>query len=468
MAESAGTSRTRTSRAERRPPRNPDLANRREMIRSVGGSGLARFIVLPVSAILGIVVTRLIIENYGTDVYAQYALLVGLGALIPFADLGISAAIVNAVAGADDPRTDDHLRRTLVTSLRVLAGCSFTVILIVVAIYAVGAWPVLLGDGLTQESGSLVATLCLGIFGLNIMISYGQRILASLGLNALVVLLGGLQTPIVLGVLVMMIVLGLDGSFIAVAAYAATTVICGICIVLASRRISPMLRTAYSGAWRVRSVRGTRVFNVAWPMLVTMVAAPIAMQSDRLVLGHVSTVEELARYSLAAQIFMPIFAVVTSAGFALWPVFARARASGVKSPLSPFTMAFVFGAVAAAASLVMALASGWLSDVATGGRITLDIPLLAAFAVLMVLQSARYPFGAYLTDASGLRFQAFWVVAMLPLNLGLSLLLAPLLGAVGPLIGSIVGVLVCQLIPNWWLVARRVARDKRDRRAVSE
>ena len=57
----------------------------------------ARVAVLPLSAILGIVNTRLIIENFGKDAYAQYGLIVAVGALLPFADLGMSAAIMNAL-----------------------------------------------------------------------------------------------------------------------------------------------------------------------------------------------------------------------------------------------------------------------------------------------------------------------------------------------------------------------------------
>ncbi len=81
-------------------------AGRLHVLRPVGGSAAARMLVLPISAILGIFVTRLIIDNYGQASYAQYMLLVGIAALIPFADLGISASIMNSVAAADDPRSD--------------------------------------------------------------------------------------------------------------------------------------------------------------------------------------------------------------------------------------------------------------------------------------------------------------------------------------------------------------------------
>ncbi|MCU1656116.1 MAG: polysaccharide biosynthesis protein, partial [Pseudonocardiales bacterium] len=43
---------------------------------------------------------------------------------------------------------------------------------------------------------------------------------------------------------------------------------------------------------------------------------------------------------------------------------------------------------------------------------------------------------------------------LLPVNLGLSWYLAIHLGAVGPVIGSTVGVLLCQVLANWWYVRR--------------
>lgn len=432
-----------------------DLDSRKGTMMSVFSSAGARFIVLPISAILGIIVTRLIIDNYGVTTYAQYILLVGIAGLIPFSDLGLTAAIMNAVAGAKDPRTDSNLKLVLVSCLRLLAGCSFVVIAVAITIQVSGLWPTLLGAGLTPETGPLAATICLIIFGLNILIAFGQRILAALGLNVVVVLLGALQTPVVLLVLWLMIITAAEGGYIPIASYAATTIICLIAITLAARKISPMLGEA-SRAALDRNVRGAKVFNTAWPMLIQMIALPIAMSSDRLVLSLVGTVQDLTEYSLANQLFSPVLAVVTAAGFALWPVFARARASAVAAPVSPMKLSGLFAAMGGLACLVLGFASPWLADLASGGTIKLSVPLLVAFSIFIVLQSAKYPFGMYLTDASGLRFQAFFILGMLPVNLGLTILLIPMIGPIGPVIGSIVGVSLFQLIPNWILVSRRI------------
>ena len=76
----------------------------------------------------------------------------------------------------------------------------------------------------------------------------------------------------------------------------------------------------------------------------------------------------------------------------------------------------------------------------------------------MVFQALKYPLGMYMTDARGLRFQAYMILAMVPVNLGLSIVLAGSLGAAGPVIGSLVGVVLFQYVANLLYVRRRAAR----------
>jgi len=433
------------------------LATRRGMLASVGGSAVARLMVMPVSAFLGIVVTRLILDNYGEASYAQYTLLVGIAALLPFTDLGLSAAILNAASAARDPRTDPGLRGVLISCMRLLACCAIVLLTVAVAIYALGYWDTLLGEGLNLASGALAATLCLGIFALNLLISFGQRILIALGLNTLVVLLGALQTPVVLVVLWLTISVGAGGGYIAVASYASTFLISAIAFVIAVRRISPTIGVALRESLNPR-VRGERVFNVAWPMLVQMIALPIAMSSDRLVLSHLGSLDDLTEYSLAMQMFTPALGVLATAGMSLWPVFARARAAGTSTPFSPHAMAGMFAALAFIGGTLIFVFSGWLADLASGGRIELGWPILVAGGVFIIIQAVKQPYGMALTDARGLTFQAACAIVLLPVNLGLTIGLTPTLGAPGPLIGSIVAVVTCQLVPNILFVRHRSRR----------
>ena len=153
--------------------------------------------------------------------------------------------------------------------------------------------------------------------------------------------------------------------------------------------------------------------------------------------------------------------MIATVGTAPRPVFARAREKAPRAR-SPLQMALGFATVAVVLAAVVSAASGLLAELASGGRISLSTPLVAAFSALLVVQAAKYPLGMYMTDARGLRYQAVMVVAMLPVNVAISVLLARELGAVGPVVGSVVGVLVFQVLANWYFVTR----DRRTSRPV--
>lgn len=428
--------------------------------RSVLTSAGARVIILPVNAVLGLLSTRLIIEHFGQGAYLQYGLLVGIAALLPFADLGISAAIMNAVGESDHPARDDRVRRVLITSMRILFGAMVVIVMTAVVLTLAGAWPPLLGEGLLPGSGPIAAGLCLGVYGLNLLVGFGERILIGLGKNHVAILVLGLQTPVMLVVIVVVTLLGLPaGGYLAVMAYVVLLVLGAVMLARAARLVRPVVGQAARAARHVRTERGGRVFDVGWPLLVQMVALPVALQTDRIVVSHLSSLDELAKYTLGSQLFAPVLAVIGSAGAVLWPIFARARAQGSDEGVtSPNTLAVGFAAAAAVVCVVIAAVSPWLAAGASDGSIELPVSVLAAFSALMVVQAARYPLGSYLTDAPGLRFQAWLILGMLPVNLALSVLLTPALGAVGPLLGSIVSMTVFQLFGTWWFVRRERRR----------
>jgi O-antigen/teichoic acid export membrane protein len=431
----------------------------RGAVRSVGKSAVVKFVLLPVSAVLGILITRVIVDNYGIEAFAQYGLLVTIGTLLPFADLGMAAAVMNAVAEAPDPKSDLHVRRTITTATRMLIISGSVLFAAVVLVSLVGGWSTILGDGLLPDGGAVAAAICVAMIAITLPIGIGQRILTALGRNHITVLLVGLQSPIVLLTLLLFVRTDLDlGAYVAVIPYVATFVISALAVVFAARRIRPTLGLAIRDVRRPRQVPGTTVFDVAWPMLIQMIALPIAMQSDRLVLSHLTDSRELGRYNLAAQMFLPIWQITSAAGVALWPVFARARSSAEKAP-SPVALSVGFGALASIAALSIAIVSPFLADVASGGQIEIPIELVVVFAALMVLQAAKYPLGMYLTDAAGLRYQAKMILLMLPVNLGLSLALASRFGAVGPVVGSFFGVGVFQLTANLLYVRRRIRTE---------
>lgn len=424
--------------------------------RSVGNSAVVQVLVTGFSGLLGMLTARLIIEQFGVAQYAQYGLVATLPALIPFADLGMAAVVVNAMAATDRPDEDPEVRRTLTSAFRVMF-CSGLVIAAVAALLGVlGLWPALLGPGLL-EGGELTATLCVVVLGLALPFGVGARILVGLGRNALQIAITGLTAPLVMaGVLVVLLTGNGSGTFLALASYIAAAIVAVVLLMTASRLIRPQVGAALRDVPRLRSVRGVPVFDVAWPMLVQMVALPIAMQTGRILLSHQGSPLDLARYNLASQLFGVVLAAVATAGVALWPHFARARSQSVKA--SPFRATIVFVVAGVVLALVLSALLPVVVPLVTGGEFALDLSLVAAFVVFTVLQAAKYPAGMYMTDGPGLRAQVLPIVLMIPLNLGLSWWAIPYLGAAGPVWATAVSVLLCQVIPNALWVRRSMAR----------
>lgn len=414
--------------------------------RGVGGAAAVKVIVMAVTGLLGLVTSRIILQNFGVEAYAQYGLLASLPSLLPFADLGLAAVVINAAAESDDPRHDPRMRRALVSATRVLIVSGAIIAVVAVSITLLGWWPGILGPGL-MSNGGWVAGLSLALFGIGLPLTIGPRLLVGLGRNTTQIATQALIAPIILVLVGASVLLHVPaGQYLAVFTYIAGIVVSTVCLVIAARVVSPQLAAVAREVPQLRAHPGTRVMHLAGPMLVQMLALPIAMQSARILISHLAGAHELAEYNLASQLFSIALQTISAAGIALWPIYARARAAKrVESPFAPMLWFLLGGLILAGA---MALLSPWLADLASGGALTLAPGLVAAFVVFVALQAAKYPIGMYMTDARGLRFQVLPTIAMIPIAIGLSWWLIPLWGAAGSVMAVSAAVFVCQVVPN--------------------
>ena len=426
--------------------------------RAVTGTAVAKIAVMGLGGILGIVSSKLIIGHFGAEAYAQYGLLAGIRNLLPFADLGIGAVVLNAIAASGDPRRDEKVRRTITSAFRVLTVSGIVIAAAAVVIQLFGWWPVLLGNGLTP-GGDIMAAACLAIFGLSLPLGMGARVLIGLGRNAQQTVLAGLVSPVFLGGVLALTLLGsAAGDYVAVVSYLAATVTSALTLSVAARLIAPQLGRAASDVPRVRSVPGVPVAAIAVPALVLSVATPVALASDRLLISHRADAEALAEYVLASQFFGIVLQTVFAAGVALWPHLARARSRG--EIIDPLRLTWPFVAGAAVMLGLLATVIQPLSDFVGGDEITLGAPVVVSYAVLVLVQAVNYPPGMYMTDERGLRFQVLPCVLMCVSNVALSWYLVPTLGAAGPLVGSAVAIFVFQVVPNHVWVRRDIARRR--------
>ena len=98
-----------------------------------------------------------------------------------------------------------------------------------------------------QQPAQSAAALCMALWSFRMPLGIGAKVLAGLGKNYVTIAISGLQSPLVLLVLMVALAVGADresGSFIPVVSYAATLIIGAIATVVAARLIKPTL-------WRV-------------------------------------------------------------------------------------------------------------------------------------------------------------------------------------------------------------------------
>jgi O-antigen/teichoic acid export membrane protein len=383
---------------------------------------------------------------------------------MPFADLGISAAVLNVIAGSADPRSDPTVRRVLTSALRIMIVSGLAIAAAAIAVGLLGWWPALLGEGL-MPGGGAVASVCVVLFGLALPLSVGPRTLVGLGKNPVQIATQALVSPFMLGSVGLVVLLGVPaGNYLAVFSYLASALVSTTCLVIGARLLRPQMGAAIRDVPRLRAAPSVGVMDVAWPMLVQMLALPVAMQTDRLLLSHQAGPTELAQYNLASQLFGMVLQTIAAAGVSLWPIFARARsADETRSPFRPMLW-FVVGSLAVTSALVALMP--FVVRIVSDGQITVGPALAASFVAFVVMQAAKYPLGMYMTDVAGLRFQVRPILVMVPLNLGISWALIDPLGAAGPIAGSAVAVLLCQVLPSVYYVRRDLRRRRAAQRGV--
>jgi O-antigen/teichoic acid export membrane protein len=420
-------------------------------------AGGVRLAVYPLTAAAGLLTTHLVVSYTGLTVFGYVSLIGTLVTLVPFADFGIGAAIMNAAAtDRSDPR--EELVATLVAGLRVLAVSGVTVILISVALGIAEAWGPLLGSSTArlpflQSAASAVFIL----FAVALPLGVGQRLLVGLALTHEAVLFSAVAPLVTLAVTAVFVTSGVPSAFLALPLGVGGLVAAALSFVRGFRAARISLSPVLASAWHWRSVKGVPVRHTAWPMFIILVAQPLALNSDRLVLSHFGTAMQLAGYSLFYQVYLPAWAVLSSAAFSLWNVFKSHEAEDKRTSWRVATSAF--GLAGLVGGLLLVFPGVDLAHVVAGHRhdgVTASLAL--SFGAFLLVQSLIMPSGMLLTTPRQLWFQAECVTAMLLVNLPLSIWLTIDLGTIGPVLASAIALFLTQLIPYQLKVRRELAR----------
>jgi O-antigen/teichoic acid export membrane protein len=422
----------------------------RGLATQVGKTFLVKLGFLALSGIAVLLTTRVIVEVHGVTGLALYSIVTGFAALMPFADLGLGAAVTDAAAkwpAVGSAAVKETLRKGVMAVARV----GLVVIAVAVSFFALGSWQEVLG---VWDSRTASAALAGGLsFAVSMPMVMGYRLM--LGLRRPVLLVAVQSTAGLVGVGAAA-GLSAGGASLALVC-AAPSLFNGlggaVCLLIGLGQIGKEFAASTpAGVYPRVSHRG-----IALPALIISVCLPLAFQSDRLVLAHVQTARDVAIYAAALQLYMPAYSLVATATQQLWPHFTSERKVGQAPSFRQLTgLASLLGLVGVCLGGGLVILGPSITEWTTAGEATAGWAVFAGFAALLATHSIHAPFGASQMDEQGLKFQAVSAVVMVCVNIPLSVFLAHGLGPVGPVLASSLAIAVCMTLPAL-ARARRVA-----------
>jgi O-antigen/teichoic acid export membrane protein len=322
-------------------------------------------------------------------------LVASLFMLMQFVDLGTGAVVVNAFS---EPGNTPELRANVAARVvRVLVASSTAVAVVGWLGTFAWSWSEILGVTGDTRTTDLATAVSITVFALSIPPSIGTRLLVGCGRADLSILIAPLGSVASLATGWLLLQTSLDSIWISVSMPGGVLVSQIISLILGIRVSRLKVRDLFrASTFPVRDVLSSSI-----PMLVIMVTLPFALQSHRIIISHLSTPIELARYSLAMQFYQPLWSFIGAAATPLWPQWSALRGdtAAVSTAFRRGTLALVVLGTGALVGLVFL--GDIVAGVMTAHTIVVGLPLLAATGVLLTVQAVQQAPGMYLTTARG-------------------------------------------------------------------
>jgi O-antigen/teichoic acid export membrane protein len=406
-----------------------------ELTRASGGALLAQLITVPIWGISGLISARIQVVSLGPSGYGSVSIITSLPALLPFANLGVGADVVNSAGGRKA-----EVVQTFGRSFRILVRNCLLLCLAAIALGAMRLWHVLLkfpADNALEAS----ATAGIVLFAVSLPLGLGYSLALGAGRNREVICLQAISPVVNIAILCALPQWTTNPYWYVLTLMATPLPGAVLACRLGARALNVPIGDLLAGC-RFRS-SGRVTHSVARGMMVVSLACPLTYHTDRIVISHMLGTVAVARYSAAASLQGLGIGLVTSAGMALWPKFAQRRREGRTglTDLGRTTLWFAAGVAPMAALLVLFIP--WATALMTHGQVTADRGLAVAFALLLVVIATHLPSGMLLTDAFGFRVQAWGHALMALTSIVLSIVLCARVGVAGPVLASSIAFVTC-------------------------
>ncbi len=424
-----------------------------------GGTLAYRLLGMLASFGVGALIVSILTQQFGVASYAAFALVASFLNLLPFADLGLGASVVNAAAD-----TRAGVLSPLKASLHI-GRARDLLLLVAVAIGGVAIW-VGSTDGWVELFGGLdsvqlngPATATFICVALSIPLGMGARLLQAAGMTRRTMQLALMGPSIQAAGVAIATSFSLAPAFYMYLPGVAYLTVNAATFVAGLRAYGHQLPVPFTSIRRSQH-DGIRLSTSAAPFLIISVSLAVGFQSHRTILALFGTPAQLAEYSLVAQFTGPLLALLTVSAQNLWPRYRTLLAEGlltVHTFISNVSLFAFVGAVGAAGLAVgLLVINPWL----TGGRVALSAVTLVAAGVYVVVTATHQPGAMLLNDVSGLWLQAGLVAAASAAALPLMIAFIPLLGAASPYACFAGAMALIQVLPTLLISKTRILRSR--------
>jgi hypothetical protein len=421
-----------------------------------GSTAFYRLMALVVGLVANLAAIAVLARGYGAGEYAAYALLASLINLLPFADLGLGASLVNSTSDYNGGRLARSTYERHVSRVRdLLLVVAFAVAVTDFALFFSGGWTRILGsigDAPGVAEGATFTILCVAAA---LPLGLGARVLQGRSRMSLVVRIGvvgpALQLAIVLGgfaadapVLWYFIAPGL--GYLAIAAVST----------FAALRGTDFRLIAVGRGLTARSAGDVRIAGTAIPFVVISVGMAAGFQSHRILLANFGSAAEVASYSIVAQFAGPMMAVIAVIGQNLWNRYRSELAGGALTVSTFRSHIAIFAVVGVLAALAIPAVVPFAAVILTGGAVQPGLAVCFAAAAYIAVNAIHQPGAMLLTDSSGLWMQAGMVCLVAIGSVLFFFAAISSFGAASPYLASAVAMILFQVPATIAIAIRRI------------
>jgi len=408
----------------------------------VGKAAIARVSTLPITAAAGLLTSALVIAHTGSVGFAAISVASTLPQLIPYADLGVGAGVVNVISQTGH-RTA-QARSAVASAVRTVLVSALMVVALSLSGTVFFSWSTVLGigDAGIQNMDWAVAWALI-LFAATMPLSLGQRVLVGMSRNHVAILSAALGPVIGLGLTAALIAGDAQPWLLALPPAAGLLIASGLSTGIAARALH------FRPHWITDlSLRTRGILSQGAAFTISTVAVSLMLPLGRVILARQSSLEQVAAYSLVLQLYLPAMSIVSAATISLWPHFARKRSDGTHSAGLILKVSSLFAGFGAVGAVFFYILGPLVGQLISGGEVSTSSGTYLAAGLLLIVQSAQLVIGMALTSLRGLWFQALFSIPMGLAAFFAVSLFGSSLGAVAPFLAAAASLVLFALVPG--------------------